>query len=93
MSSKRLFFAIRAILGWVYIAGGHDENKNVLESEWVYDLRKDEWAKLSRMSQEWDKCEGVVVFSFLLWIGGGGFVLNWCSFFFFLFFRGFFLLF
>ena len=24
----------------------------------------------------------MVVFSFLLWIGGGGFVLNWCSFFF-----------
>ena len=61
MSSKRLFFAIRAISGWVYIAGGHDENKNVLESEWVYNMRKDEWAELSRMSQERDKCEGVVI--------------------------------
>ena len=30
-----------------------------MESTWVYDLRKDEWVKLTRMSQ------GVVVFSFL----------------------------
>ena len=43
------------------IAGGHDENKNVLESAWVYDLRKDEWAELTQMSQERDECEGVVI--------------------------------
>ena len=48
------------------------ENKNMLESVWVYDLRKDEWAELTWMSQEWDKCEGVVVFSFLLWTASGG---------------------
>ena len=71
MSSKRLFFAIKAISGWVYIAGVHDENKNVLESEWVYDLRKDEWAELSRMSQERDKCEGVVI--------GWWFFLSYCG--------------
>ena len=44
----------------------------MLESVWVYDLRKDEWAELTWMSQEWDKCEGVVVFSFLLWTASGG---------------------
>ena len=48
------------------------ENKNALELAWVYDLRKDEWAKLTRMSQERDECERVVVFSFLLWTASGG---------------------
>lgn len=61
MPSKRSFFAIGAFSGRVYIAGGHDENKNALESAWVYDLRKDEWAELTRMSQERDECEGVVI--------------------------------
>ena len=41
MSSKCSFFAIGAFSGWVYMAGRHDEN-NMLESAWVYDLRKDE---------------------------------------------------
>ena len=61
MPSKRSFFTIRAFLGRGYIAGKHDKNKNTLESVWVYDLRKDEWAELTRMSQEWDECEGVVI--------------------------------
>ena len=61
-----IVFAIGTFSGWVYISGGHNKNKNTLESTWVYDLRKDEWVKLTRMSQ------GVVVFSFLLWTGGGG---------------------
>ena len=61
MPSKHSFFAIGAFSGRVYIASGHDENKNTLESTWVYDLRKDEWAKLTRMSQEWDEFEGVVI--------------------------------
>ena len=43
------------------IAGRHDENKTTLEWAWVYDLWKDEWAELTRMSQERDKCEGVVI--------------------------------
>ena len=59
--SKHLFFAIGAFSGQIYIAGGHDENKNMLESLWVYNLRKDEWAKLTQISQEWDECEGVVI--------------------------------
>ncbi|KAL0013298.1 hypothetical protein SO802_000367 [Lithocarpus litseifolius] len=61
MPSKRSFFSIREFLGRVYIAGEHDENKNALESAWVYNLRKDEWAKLTRMSQEREECEGVVI--------------------------------
>ena len=61
MPSKRLIFTIGAFSGRVYIASGHNENKNALESVWVYDLRKGEWAELTRMSQERDKCKGVVL--------------------------------
>ncbi|KAJ7980568.1 F-box/kelch-repeat protein [Quillaja saponaria] len=61
MPSKRSFFAIGYFHGRVYVAGGHDENKNALKSAWVYDLRRDEWDELSPMSQERDECEGVVV--------------------------------
>ncbi|KAJ6392685.1 hypothetical protein OIU77_022223 [Salix suchowensis] len=61
MPSKRSFFAIGAYSGRVYVAGGHDENKNALKTGWVYDLSKDEWAELSQMSQERDECEGVVI--------------------------------
>ena len=59
--SKHSFFAIGAFSSQVYIAGRHDENKNMLEPMWVYDLRKDEWAKLTWMSQERDECEGMVI--------------------------------
>ncbi|KAJ6714141.1 F-BOX/KELCH-REPEAT PLANT-LIKE PROTEIN [Salix viminalis] len=61
MPSKRSFFAIGAYSGRVYVAGGHDENKNALKTGWVYDLSEDEWAELSQMSQERDECEGVVI--------------------------------
>ncbi|KAE8705380.1 Ureide permease 2 isoform 1 [Hibiscus syriacus] len=61
MPSKRSFFAIGACSGRVYVAGGHDENKNASRSAWVYDLRKDEWTRLGELSQERDECEGVVM--------------------------------
>ncbi|GKV21628.1 hypothetical protein SLEP1_g31589 [Rubroshorea leprosula] len=54
------FSAAGACLGRVYVAGGHDENKNALRTGWVYDLRVDEWTELPPMSQEHDECEGVV---------------------------------
>ncbi|KAE8678391.1 Ureide permease 2 isoform 1 [Hibiscus syriacus] len=61
MPSKRSFFAIGAYSGRVFIAGGHDENKNASRNAWVYDLRKDEWIRLGELSQERDECEGVVM--------------------------------
>jgi hypothetical protein len=45
----------------IYVAGGHDENKNALKTAWTYDPKKDEWKVLAPMSQERDECEGVVV--------------------------------
>ncbi|KAL2343327.1 hypothetical protein Fmac_004612 [Flemingia macrophylla] len=61
MPEKRSFFAIGSGLGRVYVAGGHDENKNALRTAWAYDPRGDEWASLGRMGRERDECEGVVV--------------------------------
>ncbi|OUZ99506.1 F-box domain [Macleaya cordata] len=61
MPSKRSFFASAALDGKIFVAGGHDENKNALKSAWAYDLRKDEWDELTQMSEERDECEGIVI--------------------------------
>ncbi|GMN74638.1 hypothetical protein TIFTF001_053886 [Ficus carica] len=61
MPTKRSFFAAGAHSGRVYVAGGHDENKNALSSTWVYDMARDEWSELTRMSQDRDECEGAVI--------------------------------
>lgn len=61
MPSKRSFFAAGAFDGRIYVAGGHDENKNALKTAWAYDIRRDEWHELPQMSQERDECEGVVI--------------------------------
>lgn len=70
MPDNRSFFAAGELNGQVIIAGGHDENKNALYSAWVYNVTQDEWAKLDRMSQERDECEGVVIGS-QFWVVGG----------------------
>ncbi|KAK7400116.1 hypothetical protein VNO78_11316 [Psophocarpus tetragonolobus] len=61
MLDKRSFFALGSGLGRVYVAGGHDENKNALSSAWAYDPSSDEWAGLAQMARERDECEGVVI--------------------------------
>ncbi|CAH2040940.1 unnamed protein product [Thlaspi arvense] len=71
MPSKRSLFAIGAIDGRVYIAGGHDENKCALKSAWSYDVRKDEWAELTQMSQERDECEALVIGDDEFWVVSG----------------------
>uniref|UniRef100_A0A5B7BKH6 F-box domain-containing protein n=1 Tax=Davidia involucrata TaxID=16924 RepID=A0A5B7BKH6_DAVIN len=71
MPSKRSFFAIGAVKNRVYVAGGHDENKNALKSVWAYDLRSDEWDELTQMSQERDECEGLVIGDDEFWVVSG----------------------
>ncbi|KAJ0961484.1 hypothetical protein J5N97_001988 [Dioscorea zingiberensis] len=58
---KRSFFACAASvdLAVVYVAGGHDEEKNALKSALAYDLARDEWAPLADMAEERDECRGV----------------------------------
>lgn len=61
MPVKRSFFAIGSGRGRVYVAGGHDENKNAASTAWAYDPRSDDWVGLDPMTTERDECEGVVV--------------------------------
>ncbi|CAK9151898.1 unnamed protein product [Ilex paraguariensis] len=70
MPSTRSFFAIGAVEGRVFIAGGHDESKNALNSAWVYDTRFDQWTELTRMSEERDECEGIIIGS-EFWVVSG----------------------
>ncbi|KAJ0075168.1 hypothetical protein Patl1_34402 [Pistacia atlantica] len=43
----------------VYVAGGHDSEKNALRSAMAYDVERDEWAHLPDMTKERDECKGV----------------------------------
>ncbi|KAI4355676.1 hypothetical protein L6164_004424 [Bauhinia variegata] len=43
----------------VYIAGGHDGEKNALRSAFAYDVARDEWVPLPHMSSERDECKAV----------------------------------
>ncbi|XAR68634.1 hypothetical protein NMG60_11003828 [Bertholletia excelsa] len=70
MPGTRSFFAAGAADGRVFVAGGHDENKNALSTAWVYDIRADVWAELEPMSEERDECEGVVIGS-EFWVVSG----------------------
>ncbi|XP_057545742.1 F-box/kelch-repeat protein At2g44130-like [Amaranthus tricolor] len=61
MPSKRSFFAIAGLNGRVYVAGGHDPDKNGLNSACVYDLLEDDWTELTPMSQVRDECQGLII--------------------------------
>ncbi|GMH08229.1 hypothetical protein Nepgr_010069 [Nepenthes gracilis] len=61
MPSKRSLFATGEIHGKVFVAGGHDEEKNALDSAWVYDIEGDAWTELTRMSEKRDECHGLVI--------------------------------
>ncbi|KAK1579094.1 hypothetical protein Q3G72_035500 [Acer saccharum] len=43
----------------VYVAGGHDEDKNALRSAIAYDVEKDEWIQLPDMARQRDECKGI----------------------------------
>ncbi|KAG5523386.1 hypothetical protein RHGRI_035263 [Rhododendron griersonianum] len=43
----------------VYVAGGHDEDKNALKSALAYDVVKDEWIQLPDMAKPREECKGV----------------------------------
>ncbi|CAN6476367.1 unnamed protein product [Victoria cruziana] len=50
------------VTGLVFVAGGHDENKNALRTGAVYDVGRDEWKELGEaMDEERDECEGLMV--------------------------------
>jgi len=60
MPTVRSFFACSVSPdGLIYVAGGHDNNKNALRAAEVYNVEKDKWENLPPMSQERDECQGV----------------------------------
>ncbi|CAA7403063.1 unnamed protein product [Spirodela intermedia] len=54
----------------VYVAGGHDDEKNALRSAMAYDVERDEWAPLPDMAKERDECKGVFRGGAFLVVGG-----------------------
>ncbi|CAD6261044.1 unnamed protein product [Miscanthus lutarioriparius] len=64
---RRSFFTCTAVGGAVYVAGGHNDKKNVLQLALAYDPDADAWAQLSDMAEERDKPRGLCVAA-----GGGG---------------------
>lgn len=60
MSVARSFFACGVVgQSMVYVAGGHDNQKNALQSAEVYDANADEWRTLPAMAEERDECQGL----------------------------------
>ncbi|GKU92280.1 hypothetical protein SLEP1_g6030 [Rubroshorea leprosula] len=60
MSVPRSFFACAVVSGTkVYVAGGHDDQKNALRSAEVYDVEEDRWEMLPDMAEERDECQGL----------------------------------
>ncbi|GFZ04139.1 Galactose oxidase/kelch repeat superfamily protein [Actinidia rufa] len=56
----RSFFACASDLDrTVYVAGGHDKEKNALRSAMAYDVANDEWVHLPDMAMDRDECKGV----------------------------------
>ncbi|KAK7294154.1 hypothetical protein RJT34_17037 [Clitoria ternatea] len=43
----------------VFVAGGHDDEKNALRSSWAYDVAADKWVQLPDMAAERDECKAV----------------------------------
>lgn len=59
MSAARSFFACAAVGPTkVYVAGGHDDQKNAIKSAEVYDVEKDEWVTIPPMTEGRDECHG-----------------------------------
>ncbi|KAF7084269.1 hypothetical protein CFC21_087935 [Triticum aestivum] len=67
---RRSFFACAAAGGRVFVAGGHDEEKNALRSAAAYDAEADAWAALPDMALERDEPRGICVGARFVVVGG-----------------------
>uniref|UniRef100_A0A0E0CHH6 F-box domain-containing protein n=1 Tax=Oryza meridionalis TaxID=40149 RepID=A0A0E0CHH6_9ORYZ len=67
---RRSFFACAAAGRWVFVAGGHDEEKNALRSAVAYDAEADAWVPLPDMAAERDEARGVCVGGRFVAVGG-----------------------
>ncbi|XP_057546844.1 F-box/kelch-repeat protein SKIP20-like [Amaranthus tricolor] len=63
MPTARSFFAVGAPGSTtVYVAGGHDGQKNALKSAEEYDVEHDQWKKIPPLTEERDECYGLSIF-------------------------------
>uniref|UniRef100_A0A0E0KIR4 Uncharacterized protein n=1 Tax=Oryza punctata TaxID=4537 RepID=A0A0E0KIR4_ORYPU len=67
---RRSFFACAAVGRWVFVAGGHDEEKNALRSAVAYDADADAWVALPDMATERDEARDVCVGGRFVVVGG-----------------------
>ncbi|XP_040377317.1 F-box/kelch-repeat protein At1g80440-like [Oryza brachyantha] len=67
---RRSFFACAAAGRWVFVAGGHDEEKNALRSAAAYDAEADAWVTLPDMATDRDEARGVSVGGRFVVVGG-----------------------
>ncbi|CAO2037636.1 unnamed protein product [Urochloa humidicola] len=58
---RRSFFACAAAGRRVFVAGGHDEEKNALRCAAAYDVDADAWVAVPEMARERDEARGIVV--------------------------------
>ncbi|EOA28900.1 hypothetical protein CARUB_v10025145mg [Capsella rubella] len=62
MKESRSFFACASVGSMkVFVAGGHDDQKNALRSAEVYDVEKDEWSTIPPMTEGRDECQGFAI--------------------------------
>ncbi|KAK7325190.1 hypothetical protein VNO77_29345 [Canavalia gladiata] len=67
----RMFFALASDQDHtVYVAGGHDEEKNALRSAFAYDVASNVWVPLPDMARERDECKAVFRRGTLCVVGG-----------------------
>ncbi|OEL23411.1 hypothetical protein BAE44_0015570 [Dichanthelium oligosanthes] len=67
---RQSFFACAAVGGRVFVAGGHDEEKNALRCAATYDAEADAWAALPDMARERDEARGVRAGAAFVALGG-----------------------
>lgn len=59
MPTSRSFFACSVVENYVFVAGGHDNDKVALKSAEVYNVETDQWAPLASMHEERDESTGI----------------------------------
>lgn len=73
MPTARSFFSTMAVgpTATVYVAGGHDGQKNALRSAEAYDVAADYWWTLPEMSEERDESQGFSFDGSKFWVVSG----------------------
>ncbi|KAL1292844.1 hypothetical protein HN51_053402 [Arachis hypogaea] len=68
--SRMLFACVSDSRRMVFVAGGHDDEKNALRSALAYDVAEDKWISLPDMAAERDECTALFRHGRLAVVGG-----------------------